>query len=80
MEGWINDGRGFWIPWPTYVFLAVLTSSSQNATRIRSESASSGLNRPALLKPSMSREQLLGGGKFLTPPLSKGTSQHDRTI
>lgn len=39
-----------------YIFLAVLTSSSQNATRVGSES--SGLNSPALLKLWMSREQL----------------------
>lgn len=46
MEGWIKDGRDFWAPWPTYIFLAVLTSSSQNATSVGSESVSSGLNRP----------------------------------
>lgn len=46
------------LPGLLYIFLAVLTSSSQNATRVRSESVRSGLNRPALLRPSMSRGQL----------------------
>lgn len=50
MEGWVKDCRDFWVPCPTYVALAVLTSSSQDAMRVDSENVSPGLDRPALLK------------------------------
>lgn len=46
-QGWVKDCRDFWVPCPTYITPAVLTSSPQNAMRLDSENISPGLSRPA---------------------------------